>query len=236
MAVTKQQLADILTDQQVQTAIHSLQEHSLDWANLIVLALGVLVGGASAYYIYTQVRDARKADELERARLKEEFAVRLLNRWRDEQRPETVSVCWLVRKFSPEQCLILNDPQLRPICLKATEEMKLHTQLAFSQKSGDFRVDTLVKDGKIHIEEAYVFHLRFSVISWLDLLESVLTAWRLKVADQVIIKEAFYWMKSDAANLKNYRDAKNKREGFECFPSIAEFVSALEMEATGNTG
>jgi hypothetical protein len=227
MDITKEQLVDVLTDQQVKTAIYSLQEH-WDLANLIVLIFGVLAGGASAYYIYKQVRDAREADRQERIRLKKEFAVRLLDRWRDQQRPDVVSAYQLARSFSYQQCLILTNRQLTSIHLDATEELKLLTQLAFSYKFDGFNVDNLVKEGKIYLDGVHVFHIRFCVISRLDLLESVLLAWRLDVADREIIEDAFAFLRDDAVNLKNYRDALNWTAGRECNPSIADFVSAIE--------
>jgi len=90
------------------------------------------------------------------------------------------------------------------------------------------------KDNKIHLSMEDVAQLRWDVISYLNLLEAILTAWRHNIADKDMILEEFkYLVKPSEGHdvLKEFRAASCGS-----FPAITQFVSTLESNQAPDKG
>jgi hypothetical protein len=140
--LAKPEIINLLNDPHFQEAVRSLSDHTLDWANLTVLASTAAIAAVTAWFISKQIRDGRIEAQDERARLSREFAVQLLNRWTDQQNPETLSTVRLVRWLSKEECLILADRELKPLYLQATIQFKELVEDVLSLLSGSLRTIT----------------------------------------------------------------------------------------------
>lgn len=90
--------------------------------------------------------------------------------------------------------------------------------------------------GQLHLSVEQVSHLRWQVVSYLNVLESVLIAARHGVADANIIKEEFSYLVNRQKGhfiLRNYRVAAG---GKQTYPAIEDFVQKLQSEATLEPG
>jgi len=86
------------------------------------------------------------------------------------------------------------------------------------------------ENGFIQLREKDVAHIRWQVITDLNLLETILSAWHHSIADKDIIMEEFHYLISREKGhtiLKNFRDAAG---GNDVFPSIAQFVKAIDKQ------
>jgi len=90
------------------------------------------------------------------------------------------------------------------------------------------------ENGKIALSVEEVSQIRWDVISYLNLLEAVLMAWRHNIADKEMIFEEFkYLVKPSEGHdvLKEFRKAAG-----DTFPAIDEFVKKLEEKSLLSTG
>jgi hypothetical protein len=70
-----------------------------------------------------------------------------------------------------------------------------------------------------------LIHLRFTTVSYLNLIESILTAWHQNIIDRAVIEDQFAFLRHDGEDvLENFR----KVSGSDHYPSIARFLERLE--------
>lgn len=82
----------------------------------------------------------------------------------------------------------------------------------------------------ISLDIAEVSAIRWLVVSYLNQLESILSAWRHNVADREIIEEEFnYLVSSDSYQI--LKDFRNAEKGVNTFPAIDEFVKLLHPDS-----
>lgn len=86
------------------------------------------------------------------------------------------------------------------------------------------------KGGLILLDIEVVSAIRWQVISYLNQLESILSAWRHNVADKEILEEELSYLISKESKeiLKTFR---NVVTGNEAYPAIDEFVKSLHPES-----
>lgn len=192
----------------------------------------VIVAIVSVFLILTQLR----ADH-ERSR--RELAVKLLQEWTKGLKLECSAVVALVVTLSAEQCddlakrksLSLDDDH-RHINRNAVLRC-----LEFTYKNEGFEIDKIIHGSKIDIDGDYVIFIRFIVMYYLNLLESILAAWNLGVADESILEEQFRFLKLSGYDLEKLRiAAQNNNAGVDVYPSIANFILKISPSASGPAG
>lgn len=116
--------------------------------------------------------------------------------------------------------------------------VKLSKQEKFSIDKSDanihllkvlFGEDFKSQNDKIEIDVAKATQLRWEIVTYLNILESVLIAYRHNVADREIIKEQFRYLVNPNENhfvLEEFR----KVVGDESFPGIKDFAKELITE------
>jgi hypothetical protein len=83
------------------------------------------------------------------------------------------------------------------------------------------------------VKPVYATHIQFTVISYLNSLEVVMSAWKHSIADRAIITEEFQFLwdqKERKAALENFRKAVRDSSQVEVFPGILEFINDLRHE------
>jgi hypothetical protein len=205
----------------------------------------VVVTGVSAYFIYLQLRanteQLRTSNEQLRTSHKElhddhersrrQLAVKLLQDWTTGLQFGMVTVLYLAMELSQDQCnavaglqpLSLDDNTKYRDLLKRVIDLKWPRSAENEKEKEKITVDK----GKITVDGECVVFIRTSIINYLNLLESILTAWRSNVASETILEEQFRCLLR-VNDLARFRTSmENINLGTNTYPSIAEFMQKL---------
>ena len=90
--------------------------------------------------------------------------------------------------------------------------------------------------GEIKLTQVQVSQIRWEVVSFLNMLEGVMAAWRHNVADRDIIEEEFQYLVSPEKDHYILKDFRIVAGGKDVFPAIQEFVEKLEKKSTFKSG
>ncbi|MBN4063495.1 hypothetical protein JYT79_01805 [Cardiobacterium sp. AH-315-I02] len=109
-----------------------------------------------------------------------------------------------------------------------------HLILGCLPDTTDEKIKSWDDNKTIDLSENESAEIRWIIVSYLNTLETIMTAWRHNLADKQIISEQFSYLvsaKDGHAILKNFREAAGGRSSF---PGIADFVEETEkVKATG---
>jgi hypothetical protein len=145
-----------------------------------------------------------------------ELAVNLLITWEQSLHFNTRQVSRLVHRFTEDQCRKLHNIQEFYID-NYLEEL---ATLCFS---GDLL--PLTKNDKgICISGKLLMHLRFATVSYLNLIESILTAWHQDIVDRTVIEDQFAFLCDSGENaLETFRKITG-----DYYPSTTTFLLRLK--------
>jgi len=202
----------------------------------------VIVTGVSAYFIVLQLRvsseqlrTSNKQLIADHERSRRELSVKLLQEWTNGLKLECPAVVALVASLSAEQCDAL--ASRRPLCLDDNPSNRDAVKRCLVLKYQDFVIEKIIIAGKINIDGDYVAWIRFNTIYYLNLLESILVAWNLGVADQSILEDQFRCLKLLGNDLEKFRKAaQDCNAGVDVFPSIFNFVRKISPSVSAPTG
>jgi hypothetical protein len=160
-------------------------------------------------YEQMQVAEDRAAKEL---------AINLMLTWEQRLQFQTQQVARLVEKLDREQCVRLENGQEFYI----REDLKDIAELCMPSD-----LLPLQQDAKgILISGKALIHLRFTTVSYLNLIESILTAWHQNVIDRAVIEDQFAFLRHDGEDvLETFREASGK----DYYPSISRFLERLKQ-------
>ena len=89
---------------------------------------------------------------------------------------------------------------------------------------------------EIDLDENQSSELRWQVVTFLNSLESVLSAWRHNIADKDIITEQFRYLVSKTDGHYILEEFRVVAGGSHTYPAIQEFVEHLKKELNKNDG
>jgi hypothetical protein len=138
-------------------------------------------------------------DDHERSR--RELAVKLCQDWTKGLKLESSPVVALVASLSAEQCDDLAGR--KPICLDDTPSNRNAVTRCLEYTYKEFNLEKLVNGVKINVDGDYIIFIRFNAIYYLNLLESILTAWNLGVAHESILEDQFKFLTLGDQTLEN---------------------------------
>jgi hypothetical protein len=217
-------VADALQRPELQNAIHKLFSPSYEYITTWILIATAAVAAISAILVWLQLR----ADH-ERSR--RELAVNLLREWTTGQQIETASAIRLVRLLNADQCAKLaaresftlpNTPDFRELVLACLE-------YRFPSVRNDKPISDSTEDSSLTINSTYVAYIRFRAVGYLNLLESILSAWYESVAQPNIIEGQFLFLRSGKeTDLKTLRTAMQNANNADPFPCITLFVANMQ--------
>jgi hypothetical protein len=156
-------------------------------------------------------------------RAAKELAINLMLTWEQRLQFQTQQVARLVEKLDHDQCKKLENGQAFHI----KEEWSDLAELCMLEE-----LLPLKKTEKgVLITGKALIHLRFTTVSYLNLIESVLTAWHQNVIDRDVIEDQFAFLRHDGENvLETFRTVS----GIDYYPSITKFLKRLKEREDGS--
>lgn len=185
----------------------------------------------SIYFLYRQIKSEHEKGRREKA-------VELLLSWTLNIKPEANSAMKIVERFNKEQCVALHKEETFSVdCILYSEiEAIVPSKKKIAPEEKDLKARCEICNGDkksqcvhdIELTVKQVKKLRYLIISYLNLLESVLVAWQHGIADKDIIEQQF-------AFLVKPKEYKNCLEDFRVacgsevsYPAIETFCRTLE--------
>ena len=185
----------------------------------LITAAASSITAITVYILWKQIK-------IDYEKLKREKAVDLLIEWSKFLRQKTS----IARKFAEK----LDEGQ--SISLAKQESFNIDRKLF---KLAEAFFGEKIDDDKesYELNEEQVAKLRWEVVSFLNLLESILTAWRHNIADRDILLEEFQYLVNPEEGdyiLEKFRKAAGGRK---TYPAIDDFVEELKKIKEGkNSG
>jgi hypothetical protein len=161
---------------------------------------------------------SRFSQDHERSR--NEKAVDLIRDWTKILNQKSSAARKIVEQLDNQTCIKLNKQE--KISIDKTETNLNLLKAVFEEEINS-------DSDKVEIDIRKSTQLRWEIITYLNILESVLIAYRHNVADRQIIKEQFRYLVNPTENhfvLEEFR----KATGEENFPGIKDFAKELKEE------
>lgn len=187
----------------------------------------------SLIFIAIQLFQTSRAEKKHHEEIRRTKTVEIMENWSKSLKKETSFAEKIVEGFSPEQCRALffkesfelDKAKGLDICQLCNERACVPPQSECTQCiSGD----------KFMLEGVQLSEFRWYVIGYLNMLESVMTAWNLNIVDSEEIEKQFKYLYNPERGwnaLKSFRVAAG---GTEAYPNIEKFMKKLE--ANRNAG
>ncbi len=162
-------------------------------------------------------------------RSRREKAVDLLVLWSESLQRENSSA----RKFAEQ----LDEVQTRKL-------WDLEAPLVVDARAGNLALAALLSpvgcaslpDGRYELNAQAVEAIRWQVVRYLNMLESVLAAWRHNVADRDVLQEQFSFLYDGRKGYAGCALFRRTAGGVDAYPAIEEFVDSLKLKSQGTAG
>lgn len=212
------------------------------YKNIIDL-LGVIISISaivSVVILYGQIKK-----EYERAR--REKTLDLLMAWSTNLTPETNFAVKIVEKFNRDQCTKLfrmetfevsgevcyeiktvysdySEENQMSICRYLNTDTKEQKQDSINCNSCKYKSES----EKVVLDKYYMKKLRYSILQYLNLLETVLLGWQNGVIDREVVEQQFSFLHDPANNKNCLQDFRIAAGSESAYPSIEAFCVKLE--------
>lgn len=197
-----------------------------------VVAAASAISALGIGLIYWQVRLAAKQFLADHERSRREKAIELMMHMDISRRRQGATARKFVERLSFDQARSLLNQESFSVDAKYKD---LILGCLSGQSEADFGNER-IKDEKITLTEKESADIRWQVVSYLNNLESVLSAWRHNVADREMIEEQYHFLVSPQEGhfiMKEFREAAG---GARHFPAIEEFVEYLQTQNNNTKG
>jgi len=181
----------------------------------------IVISFTSVFSIILLYRQIKAEHEKSRR----EKTVDLLVQWSLQLKPETNMAVKIVEKFDKRQCVDMVSMSEFYVEKEIYKDIRSLLNIDICKKGKRKQ-----KNGKVKISKEEVKKLRFLVILYLNMLESILTAWQMSIVDREVIERQFAYLykpEEDKKCLENFRIAAG---GEECFPAISGFILKLQED------
>ena len=193
----------------------------MDTASLIATICSIITTLCTAA-LTSQIYLLKKQIKADHDRSRREKTVESMMTWSNTIRRETSVAESIVEQFTFEQCKDLYNRRAiivnKDILVMVKE---ICPDCKFPKKAGGYLLEG----------EALNF-IRWHVISYLNLLESTLTSWKLELVDREIIENQFSFLYNEARGWNILEQMRNASDGF---PVIAEFLEKLKENHRNQT-
>ena len=185
-----------------------------------------IVTALSTVLILVQLFLTEKANQKHHEEMRRIKTVEIMENWSKSLQRETSFAEKIVEGFTPEQCraLYFKEPfelevnRGKDICQICTE--------GECSRVGK-KCENCIQGDKFRLEGAQLSEFRWYVIGYLNMLESVMTAWKLNIVDSEEIENQFQYLYNPERGwnaLKPFREAAG---GEDAYPNIEEFMTRL---------
>lgn len=185
-----------------------------------------------ALQLFSMLRTEKKNRE-ETRRIK---TIEIMQHWSESLKKETSYAEKIVEGFSEDQCrsLYLREPfevdrkRARMICQICPEFREECTK--FQGGCTRFQEDCTQcqPDGKYVVDGMLLSELRWYVIMYLNMLETVMTAWNLKIVDEEEILHQFQYLYNSQMGWDALESFRKAAGGEDAYPNIERFIDKLK--------
>src|SRR5271156_2517957 len=178
--------------------------------------LGILSNQLRAMHDANQVLHQQMTADHDRAA--KELAINLMLTWEKRLQFDTRQVSRLVHRLNEEQCQKLDNLQE----FHVSGDLEELVSMCFPPD-----LQPLIKDVKgILIAGRQLRYLRYTAVAYLNLIESILSAWHQNIVDRKVIEDQFMFLYLEGENaLETFRQIG----GEDYYPSTMTFLLRLKQ-------
>ena len=180
----------------------------------------IIVGSIAIFGVAIQVFLGYKQLKSDHERSRREKAVDLLRDWSNTVKAEQTWARKLVEKFDSEQCRALWNQEIFEIPEKQENHLAQFFDVDKNQKT----------HGVIKLTEKQVVTLRWYVISYMNLMESILVAWQYSIVSREIIEHQFSFLFSPEKGHSALHTLRVAAGGEKSYPATEIFTNHLERK------
>jgi hypothetical protein len=163
----------------------------------------------------------------DQGRSQRRLAMEMCMKWSDFMSAETSNVTRLIERMNQDQCdAIANSGKL---VISTDHTARLINVLEISFEDIEQQLEKFKKGTVYELEGKYVLHIRYIAVRYLNMLESILLAWTMAIADQKIIEDEFSYL-FDESRRRTAMENLRAQIGMEGFPAIRQFMAALRAK------
>lgn len=183
-----------------------------------------IISAISTIIIALQFVQAERSEKKHHEEMRRSKTIDIMQDWNNSLRKETSYAEKIVHELDEKQC--------RELYFSNRVQLELKTGKKFcqicSQRCEGCKKCMEIQDGFFVLESVRLSEFRWYVISYLNMLETVMTAWNLGIVDREEIERQFRYLYNPQKGqdaLKHFRKAAG---GEGVFPNIAKFINMLE--------
>lgn len=188
-----------------------------------------IISALSTIFIAIQLFLTARAEKKHHEEMRRFKTVEIIENWSKSIEKETSFAEKIVESFTADQCrslffkeaFDLDNRKGRDICQICNVKMCDPTQ-------GE--CNKCISGEKFRLEGAQLSEFRWYVVGYLNILESVMTAWNLNIVDREEVENQFQFLYNPEKGwnaLKPFRDAAG---GMDAYPNIEKFMKRLEQK------
>ena len=186
-----------------------------------IIALTTFITAVGIFVVWGQLKVLSNQFQDDHLRSRHEMAINLLIDWVGKLERETSAARKLAEELTLVQAgLLFKEQELE---LKDQESIQALVDICLAESK--FKSEK--KNGKIFLDVPAVSLIRWQVISYLNYLETMLSAWRNNVATRSILEEEFNYLFDEAKGFKALSNFRKAAGGDSAFPAITEFEEVM---------
>lgn len=194
----------------------------------ILSVIDITITAISLYSIMILIKQIKADHE----RTRREKAIELLLEWTKGITRETNAAKKIVEKFNADQCRkLFLEEEFKVDCQLYDEIIEtLNEKSEKDEKCNDCKGKAKEKecDCLVMLNRRQIKKLRWHVISYLNLIESILVSWQYSVAEREIIEQQLSFMVSPKEGRNVLEDFRIAAGAEESYPAIEIFCNHLE--------
>lgn len=195
----------------------------------IIVTVCSIISALSTIFIAIQLFLAAHTEKKHHEEIRRIKTVEIMENWSKSLEKETSFAEKIVKGFTDDQCrslffkepLDLDSKKGRDICQICNVKVCDVTQEECNK---------CISGEKFKLEGVQLSEFRWYVVGYLNMLESVMTAWNLNIVDREEIENQFQYLYNPEKGwnaLKPFRDAAG---GMDAYPNIEKFMKRLEQK------
>jgi len=180
--------------------------------------IATIIGSIAVIGVFVQIWLTKKQLKTDHERSRREKSVELLIEWSKNLKEDTSLARKIVETLDDEECRNLYNQEDVKVSEKYSDSLRKILSIEKLE----------AKDGIVLLSGDKVSKLRWHVMTYLNMLESILVAWQYSIVDRQIIEHQFSYLFSPEQGheaLKKFRVATG---GEKSFPAIEIFTNHLE--------
>lgn len=186
-----------------------------------------VITALSTLFIAIQLFQTARAEKKHHEETRRIKTVEIMENWSKSLKKETSFAEKIVEGFTAEQCRSLFfKEEFELDCKKGQDICQICKENAFDVTHAS--CNKCINGDKFKLTGAHLSEFRWYVVGYLNMLESVMTAWNLNIVDRKEIEDQFQYLYNPERGwnaLKPFRDAAG---GSSAYPNIEKFMQEME--------